>query len=59
MTMCENKRLVQDIKRMCEIWLKHSEEGAKKMKGDNYWVGYHNGQKRLAEHILGKINGTE
>lgn len=29
------------------------------MKGDNYWVGYHNGQKRHAEHILGKINGTE
>ena len=55
--MCENKKLVQDIKRMCEIWRDHSEEGAKKMKGDNYWVGYHNGQKRLAEHILEKING--
>lgn len=55
--MCRDKKLIDEIKRMCEIWRDHSEEGLKKMKGDNYWVGYHNGQKRLAEHILEKING--
>lgn len=55
--MCRDKKLIDAIKRMCEVWLKHSEEEAKRMKGSNYWVGYHNGQKRLAEHILEKING--
>ncbi len=53
--MCREKKLIDEIKRMCEIWRDYSEEGLKKMKGDNYWVGYHNGQKRLAEHILKKL----
>lgn len=46
------RTLKEQLKHFCETWIAESDRGLKKMKGSEYWTGYHNGQKRMAESIL-------
>ena len=49
------KKLIEDLKTLCEVYINESNRGLEKMKGSQYWTGYHKGQKNLAEHILKKL----
>ena len=53
------KKLIENLKTLCEVYINESNRGLEKMKGSEYWTGYHNGQKRMGESILKLLEESE
>lgn len=52
----KKEELARRIRYICQIYIDAADRMEGKLPKESWWEGYHTGQRKLAEHIVKRMN---